>query len=320
MNRIPGLAGTGLGRVCVCGLLTLVVASSAAGASEPQGNNLTADLLKSLTYGDDIPGFRQVNMERNHDGPLVVVHDPAVGAAASGYIRSRWQSGDTLNELEITVRVCEAPDAALLALRRRTSAIPVQDPVEQQIGDESWARVGLGYGSLKFAVGRVAVSLIMYPANRRSPGGEPVVSQMDGHLDEVIRPLARGLEWVIRQHPELATEGGGAEQRQVVASDAAGPSAPALTFRNVTWTGLTAFKLAGAEVKWDGKTGRGTVKYRGKTVELTAFMSKAELGGKRLDLGSAVTVSPEGPIVPLRKIAEALGMKVKATKTTIEIG
>ncbi len=73
-------------------------------------------------------------------------------------------------------------------------------------------------------------------------------------------------------------------------------------------------------MKWDDKTGRGVVMYRGKTLELTACMSNAKLGGKRLDLGSAVTVSPAGPIVPLRKVAEALGMKVKATKTTIEIG
>ncbi|NLH99461.1 MAG: copper amine oxidase N-terminal domain-containing protein [Chthonomonadales bacterium] len=319
MNRIPGLAGTGLGRVWVCGLLTLVVASSAAGASEPQGINPTADLLKSMTYGDNIPGFRQVNTERNHSGPLIVVHDPAGGAAATGYIRSRWQSGDTLNELEITVRVCETPDTALLALRRRTSAILVQDPIEQQIGDERWARVGLAYGSLKFVVGRVAVSLIMYPANRRSPGGEPVVSQMDGRLDEVIRPLARGLEWVIRQHPDMMAETPKGQTRTVMVAGRP-VSAPALTFGTAAWASLEALKQAGAKVAWDAKSGKATVSYGGKTVEFTALRRHARLNGDGFDLGAGVMVDRSGPIVPLRKVAEALGMKVKATKTTIEIG
>jgi len=316
VNTIPNRLG---GRVCAAAFGILTLATAAYGTSGPQGHDLTADDLKALTYGDNIPGFRQISVQKDHEGPYVLLQGPSDGTVASGYITSLWESADTLNHLRITVRVCRSADAARTAVRQVTSSPSVRDAQAQQVGEESWARIGVAYAALRFRLGRVAVFLGMYPNNRRSPDGSAVVSQMDAHLDDVVRPLAHGLEWVIRQRPELLADGDRGSLR-VVASGTTAPTASSLTMRNVAWADLSAFRLAGAEVKWDAEAGRGAVTYRGRQMELNAFMKAARLGAKKLDLGSAVTVTPVGPIVPLRKVAEALGMRVRVRGATIELG
>jgi len=192
------------------------------------------------------------------------------------------------------------------------------DPPEATIGQASWSRFMHSHGGVVFIAGRVAARLGAHPINRRERG-ESFVSQMDGHIEEILRTLARGLEWMIRQHPEMMADTEAADRRTVVASGTP-VSAPALTFGNVAWTSLDAFRQAGAEVAWDANSGKANVSYRGKTVELTALRREARVSGKNLDLGAGVMVDRFGPIVPLRKIAEALGMKVRETTTTIEIG
>lgn len=281
--------------------------------------DLTEEDLRALTYGDNVPGFRLMNARKGEPGPWVVLRRDDDGAVRSGFIESLWESVDGLSDLRIRVHVRLTPVQALQDVRARTSAVLMQDPPEDCIGDESWATFRLGGGAIRFAVGRVSVGIMAYPVGRRSSDGKPVVSQMDAHVHEVLRTLARGLEWVIRQHPDMMADGDGANLRTVVASGTP-VSAPALTFGNVAWASLDAFRQAGAKVAWDAKSGRATVSYGGKTVELTAMRRDARVNGKPLDLGAGVMVDRFGPVVPLRKVAEALGMKVRATKTTIEIG
>jgi hypothetical protein len=294
-----------------------VTCSVSTGA--PCAADLSEEYLKALTFGDNVPGFRQLGARKGETGPWVVLHRDEDGAARSGYIESLWESADGLSDLRIRVRVRLTPDQAWEDVRARTSTPLSQDPPDDRIGDESRARFSLGAGVVRFAVGRVSVSLLVYPVGRRSPNGEPVISQMDAHVEEVLRMLARGLEWVIRQHPEMMADTEAADRLTVVVSGTP-VSAPALTFGGVAWASLDAFRQAGAKVAWDAKSGKATVSYGGKTVELTALRREARVNGKKLDLGAGVMVDRLGPVVPLRKIAEALGMRVRVTRTTIEIG
>lgn len=243
---------------------------------------------------------------------------PVNGVVKSGTRRSLWESGVGLNHLQLTVFLRATGEAAHAAMREPVSAPPSPDTSERRIGEGSWARFELGYGSVRFVLGRAAVSLNVYPVGGRIPGDEPVISQLDAHM-EVARTLARGLEWVIGQHAELMVDTDGSRQRTVVASGMP-VSAPALTFGNVAWTLLDAFRQAGAELTWDAIFGKATVSYCGSTVELIALRGPARVNGKDLVLGAGVMLARSGPIVPRRKSAEALGMKVRVTKTAIEIG
>ncbi|MBM3495219.1 MAG: copper amine oxidase N-terminal domain-containing protein, partial [Armatimonadetes bacterium] len=197
----------------------------------------------------------------------------------------------------------------------------ISDRPADRIGAQSRYSIDTQTAILTFVSGRVFVIMNLGGINRREPGARKATirSEMDAHLEEVARTLARGLEWVIRQHPDMMAEGAEGEQRMVMAGDKP-ISAPALTFGSVAWASLDTFRQAGAKVAWDARSGKATVSYGGKTVELTALRRQARVNGVRFNLPGGVMVDRFGPIVPLRKVAEALGMKVRATKTTIEVG
>ena len=73
-------------------------------------------------------------------------------------------------------------------------------------------------------------------------------------------------------------------------------------------------------MKWDKKTNRATVSYQGRTLDLRPFHREASVGGRKLNLGATVLLGPDGPVVPLRKVAEALGIKLAVTRTTVRLG
>lgn len=51
-----------------------------------------------------------------------------------------------------------------------------------------------------------------------------------------------------------------------------------------------------------------------------AFRSEALVGGHKIDLGSKVLVGRDGPVVPLRDVAKALGIKVEVNGKTLHLG
>jgi len=142
---------------------------------------------------------------------------------------------------------------------------------------------------------------------------------MDAHLDEVARTLARGLEWVILHHPDMMAQSAEGQRGTVLAAGNS-ISAPALTFGSAAWASLDTFRQAGAKVVWDAKSGKATVSYGGKTVELTALRRQARVNGVGFNIPGGVMVDRNGLIVPLRKVAEALGMTLKVTGRKIELG
>lgn len=143
---------------------------------------------------------------------------------------------------------------------------------------------------------------------------------LDGHHYDVADTLARGLEWAIRQHPKLLGDTDTTERLTLQTGGKLAPGASALTFRSVTWAPLTALQQAGAKVKWDKKTNRAIVSYQGRTLELRTCHNVATIGGRKIDLGSKVLLGRDGPVVPLREVAKALGMKVEIKGKNLRLG
>jgi hypothetical protein len=306
----------------VCVIVSALVFPGDAHAQDTLG--FSADDLKSLIYGDNIPGFRQVSPIRGGDGPQIMLDLPSKKWGPCSWISAAWVSGDELTMIEIQLSVCASRQAAAASAQTfvlASSARPCEDGEERRIGDRSWSLSSAGGAMASAIIGRSLVFLNAVPIRRRAEPGDPwVVTPLDASIGEVVTTLARGIEWNIRQRPELLARSDGTQRRRLIASANAGSGAAAVTCGGTTWARLSDLASAGATVGWDSGANRATVSYRGRTLELRACHRQARSAGRKLDLGARVLLGADGPIVPLRKVAEALGMKVRATKTTIEIG
>lgn len=229
-----------------------------------QAHGITEATLRTLIYGDDIPGFREKPATTDGKGPDIALDIARDEGDFVSSIRSCWESSDGLNRLDITVWTFASPEAAMesgKSLSHRGQFEPTEMPAKEQIGEASWSWPrGNGYGLCRFVLGRTMVEVHIIPWNRRvSPNEQPRVSAMDGHLYEIADTLARGLEWVIRQHRELVSAADTAERLTVQGTGTSTSETPALTLRNVTWASLSALAQAGAQVTWDAKTNSATV-------------------------------------------------------------
>lgn len=182
-------------------------------------------------------------------------------------------------------------------------------------GDEfrcNGLRLTLAY----FRVGRVIVRVNALPHGR---GFQGAIAPLDATVDALVEGLASGLEWAIRGRPELLARGDTTRRHTLYADNKPLPHSPALTFRRLTWTPLSAFEAAGAQVRWDAKTNRAVLTWQGRTAQLRPFHRQAEVGGKKIDLGAEVLLGREGPVVPLYRVAKALGLKVETTGRRITL-
>lgn len=280
--------------------------------------------MKTLIYSDNIPGFRQVQRMKGQDGPQIMLDMPSEKWGPCSWIAAEWESGDGLTMLEISLSVCASREAAYATAERYVLGSPTrvrEDGADTRVGDRSWSHTSRGGAMVSALIGRALVFLNAVPIRRRTGADSPwAATPLDASIEDIVRTLARGIEWNIRQRPELVARSDGTERRSVVVSGGGAPGGPALTYRGTTWARLSDLSAAGAAVEWDARGNRARVTYRGRTLELRACHSDAQSAGRRIPLGATVLLGPDTPIVPLRKVAEALGMKVKATKTTIEIG
>lgn len=319
LNRMPSPVG-----LLLCVLVVAVVLASAR-ASRWQGLLVTSADLQALIPGDNIPGFRAQPAIKGSEGPHVELDLPRENGTVISRIRGHWLSTDELNWVEIRLVVCESPEAALKAAEsfiRLGSTPKIRMSANARIGDASWTWAPGSYGFTGFTLGRTYAWVNTGPRKRRVglPSELFRISVVDGHHHEIADTLARGLEWSIRQRPELLAKGDSTERRTVVASGKQALGASALTFGNVIWAPLSAFEQAGAEVNWNAKTNRASVSYHGKNLELRPFHREASIGGVKVDLGATVLLGRNGPVVPVYKVAEALGIKAEETATTLRLG
>ncbi|MBM3494351.1 MAG: copper amine oxidase N-terminal domain-containing protein [Armatimonadetes bacterium] len=308
--------------------VTLGAAMSAlalgAVARTQQTLGLSADDLRGLIYGDAIPGFRQVSAAKGADGPQIMLDIPSMKWGPCSWIEAVWVSGDGLTRLEMQFSVCASREAAYASAERFVLGIstrPREDDEGARIGCRSWSHASSGGAMVSAIIGRTRVFVNAVPLMRRSRADSPwAASPLDASIEEIVRALARGIEWNIRQRPELLARPDGTERRTLVVSGEAVGGGSAMTYRGTTWARLGDFAALGATVTWDPGANRATVSYRGRTLQLRACHNEARCDGRRVPLGGRVLLGADTLIVPLRKVAEALGMKVRATKTAIEIG
>lgn len=294
------------------------------GARAQQTLGLSEADVKTLIYSDNIPGFRQVQRMKGQDGPQIMLDMPSDKWGPCSWIAAQWESGDGLTTLEISLSVCASRRAAYATAERYVLGSPTrvrEDGADSRVGDRSWSHTYQGGAMVSALIGRTLVFLNAVPIRRRTGADSPwVAAPLDASIEDIVRTLARGIEWNIRQRPELLVRSDGTERRRVVVSGTVSPRGSVLTYRGTTWARLSDLSAAGAAVEWDPGSNRARISYRGRTLELRACHSDAHSAGRRIPLGATVLLGTDTPIVPLRKVAEALGMKVKATKTTIEIG
>ena len=207
---------------CVLSLLCLSsLEGSAATASGwlPQGAGVTEVDLRTLSYGDNIPGFHETPAVNGGDGALVELDVPRHDGTSASRIESHWQSNDNLNFVEIHVVVYPSQQAArdgALHLVRGSQSPKIEMPLDVRIGDASW----MGGGFRTVVLGRVLSWVNVLPLNRRS-GAQPDnyrISVLDGLHDEIADTLARGIEWAIRQRQDLLAGADAAERRTVQAA------------------------------------------------------------------------------------------------------
>lgn len=307
----------------------LAINYTASAVPTQQGRGVTEADLRTLIYGDNIPAFHVMPAVRGGDGPLVELNLTRENGGVASRIEGHWISNDELNFVQIRVIVYESHDDALEAGRdsARGNQIPYFEMrADSRIGEASWSP-GLQGAIRIFVLGRAVVEVSAGRTNRynRMTHDTDRISGLDAHHNEIADTLARGLEWAIRQRPELLAKDDKTVRQTLqtaatVASVKPGPGASALTFRSITWAPLSAFKQAGAVVKWDIKTNRATVSYQGRTLALRPFHDDATVSGRKLKLGATVLLGPDGPVVPLRKVAQELGIKLEFSAKTLRMG
>ncbi len=275
----------------------------------------TQQYLESLMYGDNIPFFRLSPEQSVH---LDVGADKPTGRVSS-YIVRWWVSQDDLNWIHIECRIYDSPASAKERLEEfvRHSSTPHRrgSPSGAQVGDECWSLpTGGNVASCTFRLGRAFVSVNVGPQKRTISGdisGYVKPGILDASVDLIAETLARGMEYAIRQRPELLAQADTTQRPQLLVKGKPLPSdPPVLAFHNVTWAPLSAFKALGAEVKWEAKSNRAMVTYQGRTVEVKPFHREATAEGKTQKLDALVLLGQREPVVPLHSVAKVLGVRV----------
>jgi len=280
---------------------------------------LTREYMESLIYPTDgIPLFKSVPNSYNgyHTNIyLDVGGDRPMGRMAS-YIGRGWDSDDGLNWIRIECWVYDSAASAKERLtehvRRSSSPHRRASPSGAQIGDECWS-LPTGTGCA-FIVGRVFVVVGVGAQKRTLPGdtsGFVKPGILDASMDLIAETLARGMEYSIRQHPELLARADTTQRPQLLVKGKPLPSdPPVLTFHDVTWAPLSVFKALGAEVQWEAQSNKAMVTYQGRTVEVKPFHHEVTAEGKRQKLDVPVLLCRGEPVVPLHAVAKGLGVKV----------
>lgn len=143
------------------GPLSAVVAPAVAGNA--QGPGVTADGLRALIYGDNIPGFHKLTTVRSGDDSDVVIDLARPQGDTASRITGGWDSDDGLVRLDMTVAVYESRQTAMDSAQFyansgqfRTSPMPAA----VQIGEGSWSWPReYDYGLIRFVLGRTLTTV-----------------------------------------------------------------------------------------------------------------------------------------------------------------
>lgn len=291
----------------------------------------TREYLESLIYATDgIPGFKSVPNPYNgyHTNIyLDIGGDRTTGPMYSKIVRG-WDSDDGLNWIRIECRIYDSVVSAKEAIREfvRPSSARLQhsSPSGGQIGDDCWFSPSGGkvIGCV-FIVGRVFV-FVNIGAKRRITSEELYGSikpaPLDASIDIIAESLAYGLEYAILQRPELLAKAGDTGRHQLlVKGKPVQIDPPVLTFQNITLAPLSVFKVSGAKVK-GAKNNIVAITHYGHTwVKVKAFSWEMETEKGKVKLERPVFPYKGDLIVPLRQVAEALGITVKQKGQTIAL-
>lgn len=180
---------------------------------------MTAADLKSLMYADTIPGFHERPAVRGGDGPHVELDLVGARGSITSWISGRWMADDGLTHLSIGVTVYASPEGIDDRVAELLSgASPhLSMPMERRIGDASWMTVAWpGDATRLFVPGRTLVQVGVGQTNRQVDLSRGIlrVSALDAHCEEFVDTLARGLEWAIRQRPDLLARGEATRRRR----------------------------------------------------------------------------------------------------------
>ena len=297
-----------------CLALLGVLATSTMAVTEARGPGVTQRQLKALMYGDHLPGFHLTG-----SGSSLDVRDPRVAGGTRSVVAHGWSANDRQGALEIRCAVYASPKHAQAAfsdyVQESSGLVLERTPGGTSVGDAF--RCNSPTTLAFFRVGRATVLINITPHQQGRIGK---IAPYSATVETLVEGFAAGMEFNIRQQRELLAESDQTQRHQVLASGKPlKQTLPALTYRKVTWVPLSLFRSLGAQVKWDPRTGRATIVYRGRSIELRPFHSESRFGRKTYDLGAPMLLGQTGPVVPLRPIAKLLGLKVQTTASAITV-
>lgn len=283
--------------VTIVGILFTPVAS----AQRVTGTGISEQALKGLNYGDVVARY-PCYYERIRRG------DGTGGSRVYDRIEKRWgppkpKEGRRPLHIDSVVSIypssADAQEAFEEHVRGSSGLVHETTPNGTRLGDRF--RAVTSGEVVFFAAGRVTVSVTVLSQ-------DPI--EVNAALTEA---LARGLEYNLYMQPQLTQVAPAprlllrAQGRPVPADESP------LVLRGVAFVPLSVFEAQGAKVKPNPAQGNITVSYKGLNVTLKEFEREVLAGAETIDLGAPPFWHKERLIVPLRAVADALGMKVETT-------
>ena len=260
--------------------------------------------MMALVYGlDEIPGFvgQYTVIELNVGG------DSERGGLESRLIRA-WIGRERKAYLRIECTVCQAKESARAWLKaildpRNSSGSPMFRQGSFSglpLGDECWHISK--FAIIFFTVGRVYVAI-----------------QASGEEDLFAEALGVGIEYFIRLHPKRLAEA--SKPITVLVAHQPVGQGKAISLSGVTVAPISTLEPAQVSIKTNrtSKEWMVTATRNGRWVKVRAFSWEMETGKGRVKLERPVFPYKGELIVPLRQVAEALGMVVHQRGQTIAL-
>jgi len=268
--------------------------------------------MERLIYGvDEIPGYEC--RPNPYNGIHTLIGLNSNGDKLSGWLRSHivrgWTNVSTVKLLRVEVRVYDKPASEYETYenyRWGTQVLPVKGSFSGlPLGEECFR---YGKKQIWFRLGRCVAEIAL------------LVRREEELADGLyIEALAWGIAYRVQQHPKRL----GMAQRAMTVLVAQRPVAQgaAMSLAGVTVAPVSLLKEAGTEttVNRTREEWVVTLKRNGRWVKVKAFSWEMETGKGRVKLERPVFPYKGELIVPLRQVAEALGMVVHQRGQTIAL-
>ncbi len=280
-------------------LLLLQGTAFAGSAGSPRTLGLNRAYMETLIPGrNDFSGYRSMRDSE----PSNIVLD-AGGENPSGYLYSKivraWKatSGPVpVIRVDCTVNIDAANVRKWMDTRGRQVPPKPGSIFGSRIGDLCQSANFGQQAMLEFVVGRVFVTVSVFALS---------------DADLLCEGLAYSMEHRLRQKRELFADAKFDAPPKVLVDGTESTTTKVLTYNDTTWSPVSLFKSLGAKVTTDQKSGATTITFGEHKLVVKPFQRELLVDGKPQKLAVPVVMGQGELVLPLKPVAEALGIKTK---------